>query len=1140
MDNEDNDVMSNVSCESISSSYSSLSDFDSSPNSVNIDVNYGLGTPLDKTKLTILHFNICSLLAENRLEELEETVNKLEVDILALTETHLDHNVPNSIIALKNFHEPIRNDRIINGRHGGGCAIYIRQHLAFQHKSTLQSKQFENIWVDVFCNGKKVVINCLYRPPNTDNHDLFLQTSSTILNNLSNYNADTKVILGDLNFGNIYCSYPTLEPKPLDFLAPDTFTEYGFSQLIDIPTRITDTSTSLLDLIFVDKTNQVLMHGTLPKIADHDGTLVTLNIERPKITSESKQTFDYKNVDISKLESYLMNCNFNEIVFSNPIENQADIFSNFLKKVIADFVPVKYIKVHSNDQPWTTKLTKLLLRKKNRNYLMYKKANESYLKNLNNPNISEETITRLQCKLDQKLRKARYAANESTKANRRAKLNFYNSVKAILHNKDVPAKKKFSILIKLMKNNKHSPMPPLVENEKVINDPLEKANIFNAHFSSKSHLDGANEPCSPLLRNPDIPDFDNINTSPLEVKYFIKRLKKSHVSHCGISGKFLQLIAKQISAPLARLFNNLFSIGHFPSVWKIGQVTPVYKRNGSKVDKNNYRPISILPSLSKVYESIIHARLLDHCSDHDIISHRQAAYLKGDSTITQLIYLVHKIKMSWGEGKITQCAFLDISAAFDKVYHNGLITKLEQIGITGTYIELFKSYLNGRRQRVAVEGKVSDEAEVHAGVPQGSRLGPLLFIIYIEDITKDLESEILLFADDTTLFAAGTDPFETSMIINRDLEKINNWAKKWKVTFNAKKSQDVIFSSKVLHNSPPLMLNNTVIERVVSHKHLGIYLTQNLDWSLQVHEICLKASRKLYVLRSIKFLDRQTLDMLYKLTVRSVLDYGLPLYGNNLRVTELKRFENIQYRAAKVVTGALHLTSKESLDKELGWESIKTRCDFLGLSIFHKIHSRGTRPLIRTCLPSPCLNERYPNRHTGGYQNYVYKGMSFAKSFFPYFSSLWSKLPKESRKLPLTEFKQFLKTYLKPPRIKHFNAGSKEGNLLMTRIRLKRSLLFSDLFRIGKHDSPLCLGCNKAETGKHFLTDCKKFTDERKILYEKVTQLFQTFLNVSKTKQYDILINGINNENPEYYKLNKSIALLVQTFIFKTKRFSNV
>ena len=246
-----------------------------------------------------------------------------------------------------------------------------------------------------------------------------------------------------------------------------------------------------------------------------------------------------------------------------------------------------------------------------------------------------------------------------------------------MNNIGISAKKKFSILLNLMKNKKFSGISPLDENCHIINDSKEKGHILNTFFASKSRVNGYEEEPPNLEKLENVEFLSVLNTSPLEVGKLIRSLKKSHISPCGISGKFLQLISKQIAYPLSTLLNNLFEIGYFPENWKIANVTPIYKRVGSKNSKNNYRPISILPSLSKVAESIIHDRLLSHCTKFKLITERQAAYLKGDSTITQILYLVHQIRLCWGNSKIAHGLFLDISAAFDKVWHKGLLAKLE-------------------------------------------------------------------------------------------------------------------------------------------------------------------------------------------------------------------------------------------------------------------------------------------------------------------------------------------------------------------------------------------------------------------------------------------------------------------------------
>jgi hypothetical protein len=245
-----------------------------------------------------------------------------------------------------------------------------------------------------------------------------------------------------------------------------------------------------------------------------------------------------------------------------------------------------------------------------------------------------------------------------------------------------------------MKNNKISRIPPIIENDQVITDPQQKADIFNNFFASKSSVQNAQEPAPDLTpRNDIFENLSSINTSPIEVAKLCRDIKKSSSSHCGVPGKFISLIATPISFPLYKMFNNLFEVGHFPDIFKVGHITAIYKNSGLKSSKENYRGIHLLPTLSKIAESVMHSRLLSHCMSNNVISERQAAYIKGDSTTQQLLYIIHFIKTSWTKGNISQGCFLDVSAAFDKCWVNGIIAKLKQIKIEGNCLDLFHSYL---------------------------------------------------------------------------------------------------------------------------------------------------------------------------------------------------------------------------------------------------------------------------------------------------------------------------------------------------------------------------------------------------------------------------------------------------------------
>ena len=218
-----------------------------------------------------------------------------------------------------------------------------------------------------------------------------------------------------------------------------------------------------------------------------------------------------------------------------------------------------------------------------------------------------------------------------------------------------------------------------------------------------------------------------------------------------------------------------------------------------------------------------------------------------------------------------------------------------------------------------------------------------------------------------------------------------------------------------MNNSPPIIFNDIVIERANFHGHLGLYLTSNLDWGEQVHQVCLKAKRKLSVLRSVRLLSRKTLDLLYKLTVRSVIDYGLPVYHKNLKQTDIARLENLQYRAAKIVTGALYFTSKDKLNAELGWETILRRGDFLGLNMF-QIHLHENRPLIRSYMPKLDLEQKI-TRSKGGYLPFKNCGQKFKNKFFPYFSSRWNNLPLNAQCKNIEDFKNLYQARIQTTKI---------------------------------------------------------------------------------------------------------------------------
>ena len=315
-------------------------------------------------------------------------------------------------------------------------------------------------------------------------------------------------------------------------------------------------------------------------------------------------------------------------------------------------------------------------------------------------------------------------------------------------------------------------------------------------------------------------------------------------------------------------------------------------------------------------------------------------------------------------------------------------------------------------------------------------------------------------------------------------------------------------------------------------------MSSPLDWSRQIDEVCLKANRKLSVLRSVKLLSRQTLDLLYKLIVRSVVDYALPVYCNTLKQTELSRLENLQYRAAKLVTGTFQFTSRDKLNLELGWETIKNRSDNLGLKMFHKIHSHETRPLIRSCMPKPDIGNKSNLRSKGGYKPFENLGVKFKNSFFPHTTHLWTSLPQNVRTMSVSDFKEYIDKESKPPKYKHFSRGNKISNSLLTKLRVGRSDLNQHKFTIGLIDSPQCDCHFREESTSHYFLDCFLYVPERQVLFDLFEHYIPKFKALTKQKKLDIILRGINPENDDLLSTNTTLTIAVQNFITHTNRFS--
>ena len=1090
----------------------------------------------DKNSFIVSSLNVNSLLCQQRIKQVESIMKLNNISVFCIQETKLSDNVSPTCYHIKGFNAFARHR---NSR-GGGLICYVREDLVSRHLPNLecQSETLEHLYLEVFCQNKRILINNLYRPPHGDK-TIFLENLSLTLEKIQQNKGWITCCLGDLNMGNQFCHFNSLNVKPIDLQGCQIFEDCNYSNLIDRPTRCSNHSVSLIDLFFVDRIDKVNSACVFSNVADHNGISASFQL---KSIRPSRKTFVKHDFKQMTRESWI-NLKTHLNLFNNPetlsSDEHCEVLSNHLILGIEKYVPKITYTQKEVDIPWNSAQIRRTLRKKNKCYKCYRTvANQYKILRPDDPNYISMSI-----RVSQKYSLFKKASNIYRNENRRAKNRYFNSLKSVFSNPDVPARKKFAILQKLTNSSKNTVIPPLIEGENTVSDPLEQAEIFNQYFTGKSNVRNPNDD-PPVLENYVTNDaFEYLNTSHWEIGPIIKSLKSSNYSPCGIPATFIKdaytNIGSTITKLISDLINKIFQTGVYPQIWKLAHVTPLFKAK-EKSNKANYRPISILATLSKICESTLHRRLLSHLLTNKIITKFQAAYIPSDSTSQQLISMIHQIKLAMTSKNVAHGIFLDVSAAFDAVWHKGLIAKLEQLNIKGEALKLFTSYLSERRSVTVVDGILSSELPVNAGVPQGSRLGPLLYLIYTNDLVANLESKPYLFADDTTLIATGSNTFETSNMLSRDLSKISEWAHTWKITFNPSKSKDLIFSSHPITQSPsyPVIMDLTIIDRVYMHKHLGLILTSDLCFDKHLAHITRKINLKLSIISSVKELSRHCLNVLSKLHIRSTIDYCITVFGPCLNQAQIQKLDKLLYKCGRIVTGAHKFTSANNLFAELGWETTSQRIKMLCLFQFHKIIHQNTTPLIQECLPSLYSpNARYPTKRT--FVHYNCKKTFFTQSFFPFTIKLWDSLDRNLKGLDLNEFKSKIKEIFRPPSFKHYNVGHKLYSQWHAHLRLKRSNLNTHLHQIGLAPNPACK-CGQAplESVKHFLIHCKLYEQPRIQLFAKLEGLLELkFSKYSTSSLVDIILFG---EKPHLYDKflhNKFIFLAVQKFLAQTKRF---
>lgn len=852
----------------------------------------------DNNCLSLLHINIRSL--QRNLHGLTNLLENLELkfSFIGITETWLRDSSHHSDISGYNFIHEHRTDRA-----GGGVGLYVADNFESKCRSDLvfsNKECAESLFVEIIRpKEKNLIIGVIYRPPNQCPQD-FINNLDQLIANISKENKACYIMADwNLDLMKHHCHETTGE-----FL--DIMYSRMFFPLITRPTRITSNTATLIDNIFTNDLNNYSASGLLfTDISDHLPVFTILSDQNQTNNKNTWLTFRDKSANnMAKFKDGLQNATWNDLIgYNDP--NSA--YGSFLSKYTAIYntcFPLKKVKARNCtlNKPWLSKGLLKSIKKKN---ILYKRF-------LSNPTLHREQLyKKYKNKLTHSLRIAKRLYYEK-------KLEDYKS----------NAKSTWRLLNEVINTKKSKKNFPTTFNinDREISNPSQIANHFCDYFTNIGPNLAKSIPASPKSHSSFLSgNFPNsIFLEPVTEQEIIEICTSfrsgTAAGYDNISMSAVRETISLISAPLTHIINLSLSSGVVPDQMKIARVIPLFK-SGIHSLVTNYRPISVLPVFSKFLERIVYNRLINFLNKYNILSRNQYGFRKNHSTAYALIQLYDKISDALDQKKVTLGLFIDLSKAFDTVNHDILLSKLEHYGVRGVALQWFKNYLSCRTQFVQYNGHSSSSSNIKCGVPQGSILGPLLFLLYINDLCKVSKVlDMILFADDTNIFYSHQDPNYLMEIVNSELKKLTSWFQANKLSINVKKSNFVIFKPR--QNRQTLDLNFTIsnyaIDRVNEVVFLGVILDEHLSWKSHIHSVTRKVSKAIGIIYKSSFcLNKPSLYTLYYSLVYPYLLYCVSVWGSTY-LTNLKRLTVLQKRVIRIISRSAFDAHSDPIYKNLG------------------------------------------------------------------------------------------------------------------------------------------------------------------------------------------------------------------------------
>lgn len=823
----------------------------------------------------------------SKFAELAELISSCEYDIIAVSETWFDKNVLESEYSFDSYFS-FRQDRQLDfypagtfvNEARGGVIIFVKNDLNPDSLNLNFNINAEMVFCVISPEGMDpIIISCVYRPEKGGDH--CLQNICEMINSLKYNNV---IIVGDFNLPEI--DWLTLEGKSAhDRFFIDTIQDNVLSQLVSEATR----GRNILDLVLVDHTDlidEVLVNQSFSN-SDHKSLEVTLSTKYARVENLPRKVYLYSKCNYIAMNDELSVIDWESLFVGLSVEEMWTIFKEKYYELVDRYVPCKWIKPGEKQRPaWTR-------------FKSVKKAKETCRKS--------DIISK---------KSGLYADKYLAEAANLEYRNVIKSAKADYEDSLVDRLKENPKLFFNYARNFHrtsSTIDKLVDSEgNELKDDRQKADMLNAFFSS---VQTKEEPlCGEIpINDPKVSrniKFKHISPSSVVTKIAKLRLYKA----CGPDNIHVNVIKNvtAVAVPLSIIFNQSVYMGVIPQDWRDGNINPLHKK-GSRKQCNNYRPVTLTSQIVKLLERLLLDQISEHLYKNRVISCEQHGFQSRCSCVTQLLESLNDWTLSYDEKKETDIIYMDFAKAFDSVAHQRLLYKLSHYGINGHIKNWIAAFLKDRRQRVVLRNGVSEWNKVISGVPQGSILGPILFIIFVNDLPSSVVSTAKLFADDTKLYRQIISVSDCDNLQD-DLNTLSAWSKLWLLKFNALKC--IVLKIRQALNYT-YTLNGVELDVVSEQKDLGVLISNDLLPRKHILEITKKANQRVGLIRRcFTNITQRKITTLFITTIRPLLEYASVVWQPHLK-KDIDLIQKVQNRCLALCPNPPVLESLENRRKRV-------------------------------------------------------------------------------------------------------------------------------------------------------------------------------------------------------------------------------